>query len=148
MSASFTKGERLSSFKEIQELMKKGETFFHYPFKVVYRNVALENENQNEQTLNAIIVSVPKRYFKRAVKRNLLKRRIRESYRLNKGLLVAPQGEKTNALFVYVAKEVTEFSYIERKLKEVLAKISEGETKGGKKNQEKGNETAQPQAES
>ena len=148
MSASFTKGERLSSFKEIQELMKKGETFFHYPFKVVYRNVALENENQNEQTLNAIIVSVPKRNFKRAVKRNLLKRRIRESYRLNKGLLVAPQGEKTNALFVYVAKEVTEFSYIERKLKEVLAKISEGETKGGKKNQEKGNETAQPQTES
>ena len=32
MFASFTKGERLSSFKEIQDLMKKGETFFHYPF--------------------------------------------------------------------------------------------------------------------
>lgn len=143
MSASFTKGERLSSFKEIQDLMKKGETFFHYPFKVVYRNVALEDAN--EEVLNAIIVSVPKRNFKRAVKRNLLKRRIRESYRLNKGLLVAPQGEKTNALFVYVAKEVTEFSYIEKKLKEVLVKISEGETKGGKKNQEQGNETAQPQ---
>ena len=148
MSASFTKGERLSSFNEIQDLMKKGETFFHYPFKVVYRNVALEDANREEQALNAIIVSVPKRNFKRAVKRNLLKRRIRESYRLNKGLLVAPQGEKTNALFVYVAKEVTEFSYIERKLKEVLAKISKGETKGGKKNQEKGNETAQPQTES
>ena len=114
----------------------------------MYRNVALGNENQDEQALNAIIVSVPKRYFKRAVKRNLLKRRIRESYRLNKGLLVAPQGEKTNALFVYVAKEVTEFSYIERKLKEVLVKISEGETKAGKKNQEKGDETVQPQTES
>lgn len=146
MSASFTKGERLSSFKEIQDLMKKGETFFHYPFKVVYRNVAIEDAN--EEALNAIIVSVPKRNFKRAVKRNLLKRRIRESYRLNKGLLVAPQGEKTNALFVYVAKEVTQFSYIEKRLKEVLVKISEGETKGGKKNQEQGNETAQPQAES
>ena len=148
MSASFTKGERLSSFKEIQELMKKGETFFHYPFKVVYQNVALGDANQDGQTLNAIIVSVPKRNFKRAVKRNLLKRRIRESYRLNKGLLVAPQGEKANALFVYVAKEVTEFSYIEKKLKEVLAKISEGETKVGKKNQEKGNETTQLQTES
>ena len=146
MSASFTKGERLSSFKEIQDLMKKGKTFFHYPFKVVYRNVALE-DNATEQALNAIIVSVPKRYFKRAVKRNLLKRRIRESYRLNKGLLVAPEGVKTNALFVYVAKEVTEFSYIERKLKEVLVKISEGETKGGKKTREKGNETAQTQTE-
>ena len=143
MPASLTKDERLSSFKEIQNLMTKGETFFHYPFKVVYQNIS--NEDGRTVMPNAIMVSVPKRNFKRAVKRNLLKRRIRESYRLNKGLLVAPQGEKTNALFVYVAKEVTEFSYIERKLKEVLVKISEGETKGGKKNQEKGNETAQTQ---
>jgi len=127
MSASFTKEERLSSFKEIQALMKKGHTFFHYPFKVVYQNVSPLNSNE-ERCLNSIIVSVPKRYFKRAVKRNLLKRRIRESYRLNKGLLVAPQGGKTNALFVYISKEVLEFSYIERKLQEVLAKISKGET--------------------
>ncbi len=147
MSASFTKGERLSSFKEIQALMKKGNTFFHYPFKVVYLNVPAPDADEQE-CLNSIIVSVPKRHFKRAVKRNLLKRRIRESYRLNKGLLVAPQGEKTNALFVYISKEVLEFSYIERKLKEVLAKISEGETEEGKKNKEKGNGTAEPQQES
>lgn len=124
MPATFCKKERLSSFKEIQELMKNGESFFHYPFKVVYLNVAPVQTDSAEQP-NSIIVSVPKRHFKRAVKRNLLKRRIRESYRLNKGLLVAPQGCKTNALFVYVSKEVLKFSYIERKLKEVLVKISE-----------------------
>ena len=61
--------------------MKKGETFFHYPFKVVYQNIASEEGNMQP---NAVMVSVPKRNFKRAVKRNLLKRRIRESYRLNK----------------------------------------------------------------
>ena len=125
MPASFTKEERLSSFKEIQALMKKGDTFFHYPFKVVYQNVSSNDANEGK-CLNSIIVSVPKRHFKRAVKRNLLKRRIRESYRLNKGLLVTPQGKKTNALFVYVSKEVLEFNYIESKLKEVLVKISEG----------------------
>lgn len=122
MDASFTKRERLSSFKEIQALMKKGETFFHYPFKVVYQHIRLEAED--EAPANAIIVSVPKRNFKRAVKRNLLKRRIRESYRLNKGLLEAPCGCRTNALFVYVSKEILEFSHIEKKLKEVLVKIS------------------------
>ena len=127
MSATFSKNERLHSFKEIQELMKKGETFFNYPFKVVYLNVAPQQENVEEQK-NSIMVSVPKRHFRRAVKRNLLKRRIRESYRLNKGLLVAPQGLKTNALFIYVAKEVLEFSYIERKLKETLVKISGNES--------------------
>ncbi len=123
MPASFCKKERLCSFKEIQDLMKNGETFFHYPFKVVYLNTA-PAQNDGTQQLNSIIVSVPKRHFKRAVKRNLLKRRIRESYRLNKGLLVAPQGCKTNALFVYVSKEVLEFSYIERKLQEVMTRIS------------------------
>ena len=123
MPASFCKKERLSSFKEIQELMKNGEAFFHYPFKVVYLNVA-PAQNDDTQQPNSIIVSVPKRHFKRAVKRNLLKRRIRESYRLNKGLLVAPQGCKTNALFVYVSKDVLEYGYIEKKLKEVLSRIS------------------------
>lgn len=122
MDASFTKRERLSSFKEIQALMKKGETFFHYPFKVVYQHIRLEAAD--EAPANAIIVSVPKRNFKRAVKRNLLKRRIRESYRLNKGLLEAPCGCRTNALFVYVSKEILEFNHIEKKLKEVLVKIS------------------------
>lgn len=129
MSASFTKRERLSSFREIQALMKKGESFFHYPFKVVYQHIPQEAADNGEAP-NAIIVSVPKRNFKRAVKRNLLKRRIRESYRLNKGLLEAPGGCRTNALFVYVSKEIMEFSHIEKKLKEVLVKISEGKDKG------------------
>lgn len=135
MSATFQKGERLSSFKEIQALMKGGKSFFHYPFKVVYQNVA------NDGNPNAVIVSVPKRNFKRAVKRNLLKRRIRESYRLNKGLLVAPDGFRTNILFVYISKEIREFSFIEGKLKEILALVSQGKTKAPKDNvqQEKDN---------
>ena len=131
MPASLTKDERLSSFKEIQNLMKKGETFFHYPFKVVYQNIS--NEDGRTVMPNAIMVSVPKRNFKRAVKRNLLKRRIRESYRLNKGILAAPQGCRTNILFVYVSKEIKESNYIETRLKEVLAMVSKGKTKGEKK---------------
>lgn len=127
MPASFSKDERLHSFKEIQSLMKGGETFFHYPFKVVCQNIPLEGEN--DMRPNAIIVSVPKRHFKRAVKRNLLKRRIRESYRLNKEALSAPQGCRINALFVYISKEVKEFSYIETRMKEAMLMVSQGKTK-------------------
>ncbi len=127
MPASFSKDERLHSFKEIQSLMKGGETFFHYPFKVVCQNIPLEGED--DMRPNAIIVSVPKRHFKRAVKRNLLKRRIRESYRLNKEALSAPQGCRINALFVYISKEVKEFSYIETRMKEAMLMVSQGKTK-------------------
>ena len=131
MPASFKKDERLCSFSEIQSLMKKGETFFHYPFKVVYQNISIEEEGN--QAPNAIMVSVPKRNFKRAVKRNLLKRRIREGYRLNKEILAAPQGCRTNILFVYVSKDIKEFSYIEERVKEILALVTKGKTKGEKK---------------
>ena len=110
--------------------MKNGESFFHYPFKVVYEKVVLTQEQQRP---NAIIVSVPKRNFKRAVKRNLLKRRIRESYRLNKGILTAPQGCNINILFVYVAKDIKEYRYIETRLKEAMELVLQGKTKGDKK---------------
>ena len=143
MSATFTKRERLSSFKEIQTLMKKGETFFHYPFKVVYLHVQAQTTSETEP-VNSIIVSVPKRNFKRAVKRNLLKRRIRESYRLNKGILEAPCGYRTNVLFVYVSKDVMEFSHIEKRLKEILAKISAGKDTAAKERQEDTDATVQP----
>ncbi len=56
--------------------------------------------------LNRIIVSIPKKNFKRAVKRNLLKRRIRESYRLQKDILT---GTGTDILFVYNSTEVIGF---------------------------------------
>ena len=48
------------------------------------------------------MVSVPKKLFKRAVKRNLLKRRIRESYRLQKDL----PGKPVDILFIYTSPEV------------------------------------------
>lgn len=126
MPATFTKGERLSSYKEIQSLMKGGKTFFHYPFKIVYSfpgTETLQSLSSGERS-SAIIVSVPKRNFKRAVKRNLLKRRIRESYRLNKMLLSAPQGCVAHILFVYISKDIMEFSHIEKRMKEALQHIS------------------------
>ncbi len=67
-----------------------------------------------------ILVSVPKRHFKRAVKRNLLKRRIREAYRLNKDLL---SNAKSDIMLVYTSAQVLPFSEIEADVKSILKKI-------------------------
>jgi len=72
-----------------------------------------------------IVVSVPKRSFKRAVKRNLLKRRIRESYRRQKGLLVQPW----DLLIVYTSREVLPYETIFADMTEMLRKMESADNK-------------------
>ena len=80
-----------------------------------------------EEELNRIMVSVPKKFFKRAVKRNLLKRRLRESYRIQKDLLSCDRN--IDILFFYNSPEVLDYSVISADVASVLtalnAKLSE-----------------------
>ena len=92
--------------RRILSLLKTGQVVFRYPLKVHFQ--AGEGD---------FGVSVPKRNFKRAVKRNLLKRRVREAWRLNCVRL----GEKSLDVFVYyVGKQVEEYERIEKSLVEIL----------------------------
>lgn len=85
-------------------------------FKCCYRT-------GNGEGFNRIMISVPKRLFKRAVKRNLLKRRIREAYRKNKFLLPV-QEEGCDILIIYISKDVRTTESIEAGIRELLTKIS------------------------
>ena len=76
----------------------------------------------NQLEYNRIMVSVPKKIFKRAVKRNLLKRRIRESYRHLKDEFL--QDCNVDILFVYISKEIYDFEFIKCKIGEILKKVS------------------------
>jgi ribonuclease P protein component len=105
----FRKEERLTKEKDIQELFEKGSSFYSYPFKVIHR----DNPDQNYPS-HQILISVPSRNFKRAVDRNLLKRRIREAYRLNKALLIT--SKKFMIAYIYTPKEILPFDQIQEKL--------------------------------
>lgn len=92
--------------RRILSLLKTGEVIFRYPLKVHFQ--AGEGD---------FGVSVPKRNFKRAVRRNLLKRRVREAWRLNRERL----GDKTYDVFIYyVGKQAEEYGRIEKSLVQVL----------------------------
>ncbi len=73
-----------------------------------------------ESGLNRIMVAVPKRTFKRAVKRNLLKRRIREAYRLQKELLT---GSGVDILFSYSHSEIADFQTLYAEVADILGRI-------------------------
>lgn len=117
----FPKTEKLNSKKIIEELFAKGSSFSLYPIRVVY--IAHPN---NSMTTHEVMFSVSKRYFKKAVTRNLLKRRMREAYRLNKHLSTT-QGEDAIdpkcIAFIYTAKEPLEYTIIQDKLKLALLRF-------------------------
>ena len=79
----------------------------------------------NGKEFNRIMVSVPKKLFKRAVKRNLLKRRIRESYRKQKHDLNLKNG--VDLLFMYSTKEILSYEEIYKAVGQIIRKINESE---------------------
>ena len=118
---TFKKEERLCNKRLIEQLFHKGSSFHLYPFRVTFLS-------SKEITVPAqVLIAVPKRRFKRAVDRNLLKRRIREVYRVNKQNLLYEflNQQQVKVLFSiqYIGKEIHDFSFIELKLKEVLFKL-------------------------
>ena len=105
----FRKEERLNQEKLIKELFDKGSSFYVFPFKVFWSKTSVESS-----TTHQVLFSVPKRNFKRAVDRNLLKRRMREAYRLNKRSL--PASTKLIIAYIYNANEILTFAQIQERL--------------------------------
>lgn len=118
MDASYPKDEKLKSKKIIDLLFSEGKSVSKYPLRLVY--VAHDFEENVPLQMG---VSVSKKYFKKAVDRNYFKRALRESYRLNKQLLVDNVDAKYCCMFFYQTKDRLSYPEINEKTIQLFEKF-------------------------
>ena len=116
---SLPRTERLRSLGAVRRLFEAGESGFVYPFRYVWFA-----EADAERSVE-VLFSVPKRFHKRANKRNLLRRRTKEAYRLQKQLLAAVGPLNLDLALVYSSKEVLPYKIIHRAVRKILETLTE-----------------------
>jgi ribonuclease P protein component len=127
---TFKKEERLCSRKSLDLLFKNGSSFLLYPFRITYLLV-----DEPHQFPVQVVINVAKKRYKRAVDRNLIKRRTREAYRLQKELLLYTQLQNQQQLVLlslqFIGKEKYDYIFFEKKLslafKKLISQISNDE---------------------
>lgn len=123
MRNTLTKPERLNRKKIIEKLFAGGaRSFSLFPLRVVYMPA------DGLQVPASMMVSVSKRRFKQSVRRNRVKRQIREAYRKNKHILVtALEGGpvRVAVAFLYLSDNLLPSSLIEERMQTALHRISE-----------------------
>ena len=119
---SLGKKDRLCSVKAITALFAGGRSFHVPPLRVVY--IIADTE---EPPHPRILISVPKRNLRRAVDRNLLRRRIREAWRLNCTPLreaLLPENKGADIALIYTDTAIQPFGVIERSIKEITDRLT------------------------
>lgn len=127
MEKKFPKTEKLCSNKHIEELFFKGKSFVIYPLRVVYH---FRDETDINKCSISVLISVSKKKFKRAVKRNRIKRLIREAYRLNKNDSII-NCKSLDIAFIYLKDTLPTYDEIENSVSKVLKTLSEKIGEGG-----------------
>ena len=122
---TLSKEERICSKKLINELFTgNGRSMTAFPLRVVF----MKRTIVDDQPRAAMLVSVPKRYFKHAVDRNRVKRQVREAFRRNKSIITQNLTDAHEAVamaFVWLTNEKFPSSEVENRMVRLLTRISE-----------------------
>jgi ribonuclease P protein component len=118
MNFTYPKNEKLKSKITIGLLFTEGKSVSKYPLRLVYKAGASGDSEKIK-----IGVSVSKKYFKKAVDRNYFKRVLRETYRLNKHLLLDNLDQPYSFMFFYQSKDRLNFEEINTKTVQLFEKF-------------------------
>ena len=129
MNNTYPKNEKLKSKTIIDSLFDKGKSISKYPLRLVYIPIDIVNFKHFNDTNSTIKmgVSVSKKYFKKAVDRNYFKRLLRETYRLNKHLLLDNIGKPFAFMFFYQTKDRLSYQEINEKTIKLFEKFIESQ---------------------
>lgn len=117
---SYNKKEKLKSRKQLQEIFTSGKTFTVFPVKVFFQLV------DKQDNIVKAGVGVSKKNFKHAVKRNRIKRLLREVYRTEKTPLhtaLSAGNKKLKIFFLYIDSALIQHSFLQQKMKVIIKKL-------------------------
>lgn len=131
----FPKADRLHHRSLVEGLYRYGKTFYEFPFRVSWRVLTAEQLEKNFR--NSVpenigpmqfMVTVPKKKRRKAVDRVLMRRRIREAYRLNRGEILKSLPQNLWATIsigvVYIHTENLPYSVVEDKMCSLLTRLA------------------------
>ncbi len=121
MNQTFKKYERLNSKTTISELYQSGKHINAYPIKIVWKK-----DQFDDPATVKVVLSVPKRRFKKAVVRNRIKRLLKEAYRKNKTELINELNKRElniSMFVIYHGKEIPNYKEVEEKIILLLRRL-------------------------
>ncbi|GGF06473.1 ribonuclease P protein component [Chishuiella changwenlii] len=119
MKLTFGKNEKLKSKKAFDALFSDSKTCVSHPVRFVYKI------KPKQDYMVRVGVSVGKKKFKHAVDRNLLKRRLKEAYRLNKLLIEHSNDFSVDLVMIYTSSKPQDYATIEKSVKILVEKLNE-----------------------
>ena len=119
----FPKNQKLCNEKSIEILFENGKSLSEKPFRIIY-NI----DNNNEDVFLKALIVVPKKRVRLASDRNVIKRRVKEAYRLQKSELekyLKSNNHQLNLAIIYQKHEILDYKLIEVKIKLLLSRLKE-----------------------
>ena len=119
----FPKNQKLCNEKAIERLFENGKSLTEKPFRIIY-NI----DNNNEDVFLKALIVVPKKRVRLASDRNVIKRRVKEAYRLQKSELekyLKSNNHHLNLAIIYQKQEILDYKLIEVKIKLLLSRLKE-----------------------
>lgn len=126
-----SKWERICSRTQLEKLFTggKSKSFSVFPLRVVYLLTDQPDGDLQHVVPVKMMVSVSKRHFKRAVKRNRVKRQVREAYRQNKEIVVSSMADSPNRQlllgFIWMSDELHDTDTVERSMQVLLKRVAD-----------------------